>query len=174
MAERDPVDQARADLLVAVGIVALATAYWLAADAIPSSPLSGTVGADGLPKTLAWVLGGLAALLGARAAATCRRLGPPARPDPVVRAEARRRHLRALGMLGLGVGYVLVVPYLGYALAVFALGVGTALYNGAPRTWRLVAGGAVGAALFYLLFVQALGIPLPAGVWPGVWKGAFG
>ena len=71
-------------------------------------------------------------------------------------------------MLGLGVGYVVLVPYLGYALAVFGLGIGTALYNGAPRSWRLFVGGAVGAVLFYVLFVRLLGIPLPAGIWPGL------
>jgi hypothetical protein len=30
------------------------------------------------------------------------------------------------------------------------------------------------ALLYYLIFVRLLGIPLPAGIWPGVWRGLAG
>jgi hypothetical protein len=34
---------------------------------------------------------------------------------------------------------------------------------------------AAGLALFYyLIFVRLLGIPLPPGIWPGVWRGLAG
>jgi hypothetical protein len=31
-----------------------------------------------------------------------------------------------------------------------------------------------GALLYYLLFARLLGIPLPSGIWPGVWRGLAG
>jgi putative tricarboxylic transport membrane protein len=50
----------------------------------------------------------------------------------------------------------------------------TALYMGRRLSARLVLISIGGALFYYLLFVRLLGIPLPAGIWPGLWRGLAG
>ena len=77
-------------------------------------------------------------------------------------------------MLLIGIGYLAVVGTIGYVPAVALLVVATALYLGQSLSARLVV-LAVGLALFYyLMFVRLLGIPLPPGIWPGVWRALAG
>lgn len=159
------------DVYVGLVVLALAGLYWLGADAIRESPLAGGVGADGLPKALAATLAFLSLLLIGRSFVFRRALvGPKISTEE--RAKRRQRHLRALGMLAIGIGYLLIVPYLGYILSVFLLMAATAIYNGrqaSPSFWVTVAAGAL---FFYFLFVRFLDIPLPPGIWPDL-IGAF-
>ena len=77
-------------------------------------------------------------------------------------------------MLLIGIGYLVVVGTIGYVPAIVMLVVATALYLGQRLSARLVV-LAVGLALFYdLMFVRLLGIPLPPGIWPGVWRALAG
>ena len=77
-------------------------------------------------------------------------------------------------MLLIGVGYLALVGTIGYVPAVALLVVATALYLGQSLSARLVV-LAVGLALVYdLMFVRLLGIPLPPGIWPGVWRALAG
>ncbi|NNU80181.1 hypothetical protein HMH01_06985 [Halovulum dunhuangense] len=148
-----------------IGLVTLgaATFYWLEADKIRISPLDGPVGASGLPKTLALALGALSALLILRA------LFEKLRPLPdsgAPKAPLRERmvpHLRAMGMLGLGIGYVLLLPVFGYALTVAGLLIGVGLYIGARPDAKLFAVAIGGAIFFHFLFVEFLDVPLPVG-----------
>ena len=84
-------------------------------------------------------------------------------------------HLRALGMLLIGVGYLALVGTIGYVPAVALLVVATRAVPGAgpgrpgSRSWRSRL-----ALFYYLIFVRLLGIPLPPGIWPGVWRGLRG
>lgn len=157
-----------------IGVVFLAFAilFWFAADGIRVSPLDDPVTAAGLPKLLAYVLGGLAVLLIARSFFMQRLAAPrreqPAEPAEVESREVWKRHLRAAGMLGLGVGYLLVVPYLGYVLSVMGLLLAVSLYIGARLGIKTLAVAGLGGVFFYLLFVQFLNIPLPPGAWPSL------
>ena len=157
----------RSNLIAGVVLLAFSVIFWLGADAIPKSRLGGSVGADGLPKTLGIALGvlslGLIAqtLLMARAA-------PAAAVERVNRAERRNLHLRALGMIVIGAVYVAVVPYLGYVLSIALLLLAVALYNGKRPSRGLVLFTILGAVVFYVLFVQILDVPLPAGFWPSL------
>ena len=54
------------DCWIGLAIMLLAAIYWLEADKIRISPLDGPVNASGLPKSLAYALGGLALVLVAR------------------------------------------------------------------------------------------------------------
>ena len=83
-------------------------------------------------------------------------------------------HLRAIVMLGLGVGYLLVVTTLGYALSVMALIFLVSLYIGAPLGLRTVLVAVLGGLAFQLLFVQFLGIPLPGGIVASLLSGLTG
>jgi len=169
------------DTWIGVVFLAFALVYWIAADGIRISPLDGPVGAAGLPKSLAYALAVLAVLLIVRSLTLNRRASEDApAPEPTGTAEgppepsARHRHLRALGMLALGVGYLLVVPYLGYTLTIMGLLLAASLYIGARFGPKTLAIAGIGGVSFYLLFVKFLNIPLPAGIWPDLLRSLQG
>jgi putative tricarboxylic transport membrane protein len=154
------------DAVVGVVILAFAGLYWFAAGTIRHSSLDDSIGAAGLPNALAALLAGLAVLLIVRSLVFKPR--PATQPAGGVPGEAPRAHLRALGMLALGVAYLFVVPTLGYAVSVALLVAAVALYNHQQLSMRLVLVAVLVAASFYLLFVRLLNIPLPPGLWPDV------
>lgn len=168
------------DLVCGVIGCALAAGYYAMATAIPESMLADTVGPQGLPKSYGIALGLLSfvlvvqSLVKARAA---RRAAPvpaapvlaapvlatasPAAPTEKAPGEGFRAR-RAAGILAIGAGYVLLVPWLGYPLAVAGLLVATAWHEGIRPGWRMAGIAAIGAACFWLIFVQVLGIQQPA------------
>jgi putative tricarboxylic transport membrane protein len=161
------------DTGVALGLLVLAGLYWLGADQIRVSTLEGNVGAQAVPKGLAVGLAILSVLLIAQDLWRARR---PAGAAGAAEGEASgaHAHLRALGMLLIGGGYLAVVNTIGYVAAIVGLVLATALYLGQRLSVRLVV-VAVGLALFYhLMFVRLLGIPLPPGLWPGLWRAVAG
>lgn len=83
-------------------------------------------------------------------------------------------HLRALGLLVIGAAYLLVVGTIGYLPAMALLLLATAYYIGRPWSAGLLVVALGGAGLYDLIFVRLLGIPLPQGIWPGVWRGLAG
>lgn len=160
------------DTGVGLGLLLLAGLYWLGADQIRVSRLEGIVGAQAVPKGLAISLAILSALLiaqnlwGARRAATVR--------DEDGEVAGTGAHLRAAGMLLIGIGYLAVVNTVGYVPAVALLMLVTARFMGRPWSPELVLIAVGGALLYHLLFARLLGIPLPSGIWPGVWRGLTG
>jgi cell division protein FtsW (lipid II flippase) len=82
------------------------------------------------------------------------------------RAEHRNLYLRAFGMIAIGASYLVLVPYLGYILTIGLLLLTVAFYNGKRPSAGLFLFAALGSAFFYVLFVQILAVPLPAGFWP--------
>lgn len=154
---------------VALGLIALAALYWLGADQIRVSRLEGIVGAQTVPKGLAVSLAVLSLLMIVqdlwRARSPVRATGA-AESGP----DASRAHLRAAGMLLIGVGYLAVVGTIGYVAAIALLVLATALYMGREFSNRLVLLSIGGALFYYLIFVRLLDIPLPAGVWPALWR----
>jgi hypothetical protein len=158
---------------VALGLLVLAGLYWLGADQIRVSTLEGIVGAQAVPKGLAVGLAVLSMLLIAQDQWRPRRTAGAAGTEES-EAGGSHAHLRAVGMLLIGVGYLVVVGTIGYVPAIAMLVLATALYLGQRLSARLVL-LAVGLAVFYdLMFVRLLGIPLPPGIWPGVWRALAG
>jgi hypothetical protein len=159
------------DTIIALGLIVVAGLYWLGADEIRVSKLEGIVGAQAVPKGLAISLAVLSILLIAQALLRPRRAAGPAEE---AEAGGWHAHLRAAGMLLIGIGYLAVVGTIGYIPALVLLVLATALYLGqSPSAWlALVAVGL--AVLYYLIFVRLLGIPLPPGVWPDVWRALAG
>jgi hypothetical protein len=163
-----------------IGLVTLVGAglYWRAADGIPISPLDGIVNAGALPKALAWALMIFSVLLILRALLTEWMYLRAARKAVSYVADrpeeegakdfTKAQHLKALGVLGIGVAYLLVLPVLGYILSATLLILTMSLYIGAKlnRHTLVVAPGV--ALIFYALFVLLLDIPLPAGFWPSL------
>lgn len=158
------------DTIVGICLLLLAGLYWWGAERIPESPLSGGVGADGLPKTLAYALAVLALVLIVRSLAL-RKEAAVNRPSPAEAAETRHQHVRALGMLAIGIGYIVLLPFLGYFLSVILLVGAAAWYNGKSLSPTLAAVAVGTGIFFYFLFVRFLDIGLPAGFWPSLAAG---
>lgn len=138
----------RRDLACAALGLALAGAYWAAANALPESLLSDAVGADGVPKGLAVLLAVFSVLVALRAFSK--------------KADSEKQnHARALGIAALGALYVAAASFIGYLVSITLLAGGAALYYGAPRRFGMAAFALGTAALLWALFEGLLGIPLP-------------
>ena len=154
---------------VVLGSILLATSatYYLMTSAIPESQLADAVGAKGAPSIYAALLAGLSLLLIARAVMArrgVRAIAADERTDGPPRTVGRE-----LGMLAIGVIYILFVPVAGYVLSIAALIVGTAYYQGGRVTRQVLLVGTTGAVLLWLVFVVLLRIPQPAGIWSALW-----
>jgi hypothetical protein len=154
----------------------LAVAYWIGANHIHKSSLIGKGGgAAARPHALGGARGVLALMLIAQSIIQHRRgllSGAPAKPEKL--AEARHKHLRAGGMFLIGVGFLAVVGLIGYIPAIFLMICVTAVYNGRPMSWRIAGLAALLTAVFYGLFDLILHIPMPAGIWPTIWRSIAG
>ena len=160
------------DLIGGVAAIAIGAGYLLMSLSLRESALADAVGPAGFPKILAWTMIGLGAVLCVQSLLALRPRGvvgpaPEAPADEDLDAEARRAGwggaLRAAGMLALGAGYLIVVRHIGYVPAIALLILAVALYQGVAFSWRLVAVAGFGALHYWAVFVQLLGIPLPAG-----------
>ena len=153
------------DFICGLVMLALAGAYYALAIDIPVSQLADDVGADGLPRVYAWALG----LLGLALALT----NLP-RPATIAGASTAAQDLfqlrRALGVLVIGVGYVLIAPYAGYVPSIAAVIIALAVYQGAKLDWRLAVTAVAGAVFLWLVFVALLHIRQPSGLWPHLWS----
>ena len=143
-------------------LLCLAIVYWLQADALPRSALGGSVGADGLPKLLGVALGFMSCLLILQSILASPRIRQQKRDDLPSRTEI----LRAVGFWCIGAGFVLVLPWAGYPVAVAAALTTIGMYYGRRPSLRLLAFAIAGAVIFYLLFQKLLGVPMPQGIWP--------
>ena len=147
-------------LLIALG-------YYALANNIQNSQLADDVGPGGLPKIYAVLLAGFSVLMMLRAYL---------RPAPI---DAKQRPLaeeifaakRGLGILAIGIGYIIAVPYLGYPVAIAIVIAIAALYNGGALSLRTAGVAALGALGLWFVFVFLLHIGQPSGIWPDLIEG---
>lgn len=155
----------RRDWIAGLVLLGLAVAYYIFADDIPRSQLSDVVGAASYPKLLAVCLGGLAVLLVLAGLAA-----KPAAESEATRKERAAKDLqgfyRAAGTLVLGIGFLLIISWVGYAVAVALLLAAMLLYNHMKPGWRMVLFSAAGGGFFWLLFGVVFDGAVPAGIWP--------
>jgi putative tricarboxylic transport membrane protein len=156
-APRCEVTRRGADLAAAFVATGAAAAYFLAAGAIQDSLLSDEVGAAGLPKLLAGVLAAAGLLLGFRAVV--------AEPAGGADIALDRRPFVLIAMLA---GYVAVVPFLGFPLAIAALIALVARFAGLAWSWRLAAVAAGAGFGFWFAFGRLMGVPVPMGILAGL------
>src|SRR4051812_42230462 len=104
----------RADLALGIAVLVLSAAWLEGAARIPESLLSDAVGAAGLPRAVGWASALVGALLCVRSVLAAPGAQPGAQPG---RAIAWSTHGRALGLLAILAGYILLAPWLGYAVA---------------------------------------------------------
>lgn len=151
------------DVLGGAILLVVAGGYYWATLQIPDSSLSDEVGAQGLPRILAASLALLAVFIIVRGVVMGRR-PRAAVPRGEVDDEADASPRRALGLLAIGAAYLIAAPVLGYAPAVALLIAAVAIYEGIAPSWRLAVTAIGGAAAFWLLFVQLLGVEQPSGL----------
>jgi putative tricarboxylic transport membrane protein len=147
------------DVLSGGVLLLVAAAYYWATLQIPDSSLSDEVGAQGLPRILAFLLAGLALLILARGFLVAPK---PLASDVDAADDPDAFPRRALGLLAIAAGYVLVSPLVGYGPALAILIAAVAIYEGTKPTWRMAAVAVGGALVFWLLFVQLLGVEQPS------------
>lgn len=170
------------DLVGGIAAVAIGVAYLALALQIRASALDDTVGPAGLPKTLAVIMIGLGLILcvkallagrGTRGAGLDPTVTPPetTAADEEVGQSGLGGVVRAAGMLGIGIAYLLIVRTVGYVPAIAALIIAAALYGGTALSWRVFAIGVAGALLYWMVFVAVLGIRLPGGFFADLFPG---
>jgi hypothetical protein len=100
---------------------------------------------------------------------------------PVASAEERAAAVakdlhgfaRAGGTLAIGVGFLLIIPYVGYLIAVTLLLLATLLYFHERLSWKIVLVSVSGSLILWLMFRVIFEIPVPPGVWPDLIKLLF-
>ena len=161
------------DLVFGSATLALAAIYYALTVTIPQSDLADPIGPQGLPKTYAAVLAVLAIILIARSMKRPANLAPtnpeltnPESANPRTNEPANLG--RVIGMLLIGVAYIVVLPWLGYLLSVAALIAATTYFQGGSINLRSILVAISGALCFWVLFIWLLRIQYPAGLWPSV------
>ena len=169
------------DLALGGAGLAISILYYWMATLVPLSQLADAIGPQGLPKIYAVILAALSLIVLVRSvrdpgsgiqdpkgsgkpAAAVSELPRSPIPDP--RSRFRSRSFRALGMLLIGIVYILLVPWLGYLLSISGLIFATTYYQGGTvgRPAALVA--LCGGVFFWILFVAFMGIAQPPGLFP--------
>ena len=164
------------DLVGGLGTIVVGAVYFFYATQIRRSALDDTVGPAGLPQTYGIIMIGLGVAIAIGALVKIWRQRRAAEAD---RAEAGgggtetpakgewdgqgTKILWASGYLVIGIGYLSVVSYIGYAASIALLLIAAALYQGAPRDWRAPVVALLGAAGLWAVFVLLLGVSMPHG-----------
>ncbi len=156
------------DLICALLLLLAAVGYYLASLGISRSALADEVGATGLPNVYAAALAALAIALVIKSFLSRRFAHGAGRASENDIRGVGVKLLRASGMLAIGVGYVAVVNFTGYALTLVAVIALVAVYQGERMGWRLAGIAVGGGVLFFCFFNLVLGIDMPAGFWPAL------
>lgn len=157
------------DQIAGVFLIILGIAYYRTAAALPRSLVSDRVGAAGFPKLLALTLIILSGVLILQS--VLRKLSHPdqeARENEKSLAEFGY----AAGMLGLGVGYLIIVSHLGYLLSIALLLAAALRYQREPLSVKVFVTAILGGVLFWGFFVFALKTPMPSGIWAAILGGS--
>jgi cell division protein FtsW (lipid II flippase) len=152
----------RRDLICSVMLLGIAVLYYVLARDLGETALSDAVGPGGLPMVYAAVLAMLALLLGLSALVSRAREAPSASSVSFGEPSPVRRLARALGAMAIGVGYLLLVPVIGYPFAIALTIASMAAYQGERLGWRLALVACAGAGALFVLFDWVLGVSMPA------------
>jgi putative tricarboxylic transport membrane protein len=155
------------DLLFGIATLVVAAVYYGLAVTIPQSDLADPVGPQGLPRVYALLLATLSLILIARSlrrSASRRESSNPESRIPSPGAGIPR----VIGMLLIGIAYIIVLPWLGYLVSVAALITATIYFQGGVINGRSILVAFSGAVCLWLLFIWLLRIQYPAGLWPSV------
>ena len=148
------------DLVCSVVLLVVAAGYYYLASGIASSALADEVGAAGLPTIYAFALGSIGLIMALQAVVK----GLLNRVEVGEAVDLGLMLRRAGGVLGIGIGYLLIVSVVGYMIALVIVLAAMLIYFGERASGRIALAATVGAGLFWILFDRLLGIPMP-GIW---------
>ncbi len=153
------------DIVGGLLMLAVSILYFLQSMNIRKSSMADDVGAHGVPQAYAVMLGLLAVALVAKG--VIERLTSPAQVAATQEErDALKRSLLGMAtMLGIGVGYLLVVSTLGYIVSMVLLVAIVAYYLGASPGLQMAAVAVGGTLVLWAVFDLLLGISMPAGIW---------
>ena len=148
------------DLVCSVVLLVVAAGYYYLASGIGTSALADEVGAAGLPTFYALALGSIGLIMALQAVVK----GLLNRVEVGETVDLGLMLRRAGGVLGIGIGYLLIVSVVGYMIALVIVLAAMLIYFGERASARIALAATVGAGLFWVLFDRLLGIPMP-GIW---------
>ncbi len=154
------------DLLAGLFLIGVGSVYYYMANSLHRSLLSDRVGADGFPKLLAVTLIIFSTIMILQSVIK-------RKPSSATTADEGDDRLRfkfknAAGMLLLGIGYLLIVSWAGYMVSIALLILVALRYQGEPLSWNMLLFTVLAGIFFWVFFVFALKIPMPGGIWPGL------
>ena len=154
-----------------VGVV-FSLAYIRFASGIEDSLLADVVGASGVPVAVGTLMAIASSLLLVKA---FMQKSPPALPadaDDTPTADAPQNpHRLAFGLLLILAAYLLMLPWLGYVIAIGLLSAAVAWFSGG-RDFRVLFGFVLlTGPLLWFLFDFSLKVKMPAGIWPTLFAG---
>lgn len=159
------------DIISGGVLLALSVGYYITATQFPTSALDTSVSASAFPELIGMVGAFFSVLLIAQALwrASAQRVAAgsgTARQDEGTSALADwDMHRAALGLAVIVALFLFAFGSLGYPVALACLIFAVVTYQGIPVSWKSVAAAICGALLFWLFFVEFLGIHMPAGFW---------
>jgi len=149
------------DIVSGLVLFGIAAAYYYGAVILPTSILDTAVSSSTFPK----IIGGLGMILSAVLVAQgILRLRAADTSGQESIASALPRHKKALGLLLIACGYLVLLELFGYVIALLALIPAIAVYHGVRPGRTLLVVSIAGTALFWLFFVKALGLHMPPGM----------
>ena len=148
------------DLVCSVVLLVVAAGYYYLASGIGTSALADEVGAAGLPTFYAFALGSIGLIMALQAVVK----GFLNRVEVAEAVDLGLMLRRAGGVLGIGIGYLLIVSVVGYMIALVIVLAAMLIYFGERASARIALAATLGASLFWVLFDRLLGIPMP-GIW---------
>ncbi|WP_341214322.1 tripartite tricarboxylate transporter TctB family protein [uncultured Limimaricola sp.] len=152
------------DLVGGLGTSIIGTVYYYYASQLRVSALDDSFGPAGLPKTYGLIMIVLGLAIATDSLLRARRNRAAGIAPQAQWTGQGQKILRAAGLLCIGIAYLLLVNWAGYAISIALLLMATALYRGAPPSWRVLAVSVGGAAALWGIFVLLLGVSMPSGV----------
>lgn len=153
----------RRNLIAAAVLIALSIAYGILTSQLPVRSLPNTPG----PHFFPWINTAILVVLSLSLLAS----GVFGRDEAVPRTTSREARLRALALIGVIAGYLLILPGLGFVLATIPFFALMMMLFGERRPLP-VAAGAIGITVtLFVVFRHGFGVFLPRGVLAGLFGG---
>jgi putative tricarboxylic transport membrane protein len=147
-------------------------AYIRFASGIEDSLLADAVGASGVPVAIGGLMALASALLLVKALIQKSTPSVQADLDEAVDPDAPQNpHRLALGLLLILATYLVLLPWLGYVLAVGLLSAAVAWFAGGREAKVLLGFVLVTGPVLWFLFDFALKVKMPTGIWPTLFAG---
>ncbi|GEM_PF-713339 len=147
------------DFVGGIAAIIIGTFYLSLAYDLRTSALDDIFGPGGMPRVYGWAM----VLLGVTLCivTVVSRWG---KDTPGEWKGQGRRIAWAAGLLGIGIGYLLIVKSLGYLISMVLLIAATMIFQGERFSMRVLATALFGGALLWALFVFVLGVSMPPGL----------